>query len=91
MIGINNIPIQWLLLTPHSTGSRPINVATTSIKMPVIPVKRKTSITIIAIVSLIIKAYGTFSKCLANIFPTFNVKKKKVPLPITKLLKDRHG
>jgi len=43
--------------------------------MPIIPVKRKTSITIIAIVNLTIKAYDTFAKCLANIFPTFNVKK----------------
>ena len=62
MIGINNIPIQWLLLTPHSTGSRPINVATTNIRMPIGPVKRKTSITIIAMVSLTIRAYGTFAK-----------------------------
>ena len=50
MMGINNIPIQWLLLTPQCTGNNPIRVATIRIKRPATPVKRKTRMTIIAIV-----------------------------------------
>lgn len=67
--------MQWLLRTPQCTGKSPMNVATTRINKPIIPVNKKTSIAIIAIVRLTNKAYGTFAKCLANIFPTFSVKK----------------
>ena len=74
MIGINRIPIQWLLLIPHSTGNSPIRVAITRIIKPINPVNKKTRIATNDIVSLTIKEYGTFAKLFANIFPTLRVK-----------------
>jgi hypothetical protein len=44
--------MQWLLLTPQNTGRKPIHVAERRTKRPINPVNRKTSIEIIAMVSV---------------------------------------
>lgn len=67
--------MQWLLLTPQNTGRKPIHVAERRMKTPINPVNRKTSIVIIAMVSVTINEYGALANFLANIFPIESVKK----------------
>ena len=42
--------MQWLLLTPQETGSKPIRVAIMRISSPITPVNMKTSVAIISMV-----------------------------------------
>ncbi len=44
--------MQWLLLTPQKTGRKPRHVAEARMKRPINPVNKKTSIAIIAMVSV---------------------------------------
>ena len=44
IIGTSKTPIQWLLLTPYSTGNSPINDAMAKTSKPIKPVNKKTKI-----------------------------------------------